>query len=155
MGNECGEALLNKDKAQEFLDALDEKKGPDYKKATKDLAKWKKSASASQKKFFKDQIDYLFENQAALERFEAAFRNGINTLANTTQEARQESAEQPSSPLRQPTPAQEAQAAAERGEAAPIPPEPHVTEEQMRQLEQQNQEADNTPLPDDDNDYLD
>ena len=148
MGNECGEVLLNREKAQEFLEALEEKKGPEYKKATKDLAKWKKSASASQKKFFKDQISYLFENEGARQRFENALQTGINTLANTTDHAREESAENPSSPIRQPSPTEERQTAVERGEAAPIPPEVNLSEEQMRQLEQQNQEADNTPAPD-------
>ena len=157
MGNECGQALLNRERAGEFLEALAEKKGADYKQATKLLAKWKKSASASQKKFFKDQIGYLFENEGALQRFRDAVVSGHNTLANTTDEARQEAEVAPSSPLRQPTPQQEAQTAAERGEStvAPIPPEVNLTEEQMRELDQQAQEADQVPLPDDDDAYLD
>ena len=74
--------------------------------------------------------------------------------------------------MRQPTPAQEAQTAAERGEGgistqpllphqeerngyAPIPGEVHLTDEQMRELDQQAQEADQVPLPDDDDAYLD
>ena len=156
MGNECGEAILNRAKAQEILDALAEKKGTEYKQASKLLAKWKKSASTSQKKFFKDQIGYLFENSDALQRFTDALAAGQNPLANTTEQARQEAEEAPASPMRQPTPQQEAQTAAERGEStvAPIPPEVNLTDEQMRELDQQAQEADQVPLPDDDNDYL-
>ena len=150
MSSTCGELLRNESRASAFLEALADKKSPEGKQATKDLAKWKKIASASQKKFFKDQIGYLFENEGAYERFVEALDNGLNPLAHTTEQAVQESVEQPASPMRQPTPQQEAQTAAERGEStvATVPAEPQVTEEQMRQLEQQNQEADNTPAPD-------
>ena len=86
-----------------------------------------------------------------------ALAAGQNPLANTTEQARQEAEEAPPSPMRQPTPQQEAQTAAERGEStvAPIPPEVNLTEEQMRELDQQAQEADQVPLPDDDDAYLD
>ena len=155
MGNECGQTLLNREQAQRFLDALEDKKSPEGKQATKDLARWKKSAGNSQKKFFKDQIGYLFENPDARQRFEEAVAAGINTLANTTDQAREESSLDPTPLLRQPTPAQEAQTAAERGEYAPIPGEVHLSPEQEAELERQAQEADQIPLPDDDNDYLD
>ena len=64
------------------------------------MAKWKKVASISQKDFFKNQIQWLFENEDAESRFRQAVAEGINTLAATTEDAYQESAQQPSSPLR-------------------------------------------------------
>ena len=140
----------------EFLDNLADKKSPEGKQATKALAKWKKIASASQKKFFKDQIGPLFEHEGAYERFVEAFEYGANTLANTTNEARQEAVENPSSPLRQPTPQQEAQTAAERGNDADVPMPPALTPEELAEIARQQQEMDNNPPPpppsDDDDD---
>ena len=99
---ECNSVLRNNEAAGDFLLALSDKHHERHKQAMKAIAKWKKVASTSQKKFFKDQIQWLFENQDALNRFTEAVSNGINTLANTTDQAQQESAEQPSSPLRPP-----------------------------------------------------
>ena len=121
--------------------------------STKLLTRWKKIASNSQRKFFKDQIQYLFENEGALDRFNAAVAHGINTLANTTEQAAQESAENPSSPLRQPTRQQEQQTEEERNEttyAAP-PPEVNITPEMQQQMRQLDAEA-LPPLPPDDDD---
>ena len=139
-----GQILANNDACGEFLDHLSLKRGPDYKQASKLLIKWKNGASASQKKFFKDQIQYLFENSDALDRFNAAVREGINTLAATTQEAAEESAANPSSPLRPTTTTEERQAENENrgnGQTGPF------TEEQMRQADRDLQEA---GLPNDD-----
>ena len=72
----------------------------------RDLAKQKKVASASQKKFFKDMVQYLYENVEAYERFLKAEQNGDNTLATTTTDAHQESTQNPSSPLKPPEPEQ-------------------------------------------------
>ena len=156
MSSTCGELLRNESRASAFLEALADKKSPEGKQATKDLAKWKKIASASQKKFFKDQIGPLFENEGAYERFVEAFDNGLNPLAHTTDEARQEAVENPSSPLRQPTPAQEAQTAAERGNDADVPMPPALTPEELAEIARQQQEMDNNPPPpppsDDDDD---
>ena len=155
--SECGQLLReNDDQASAFLDALADKKSQEGKQATKDLARWKKIASASQKKFFKDQIGPLFEHEGAYERFVEAFDNGLNPLAHTTDEARQEAVENPSSPLRQPTPQQEAQTAAERGNDADVPMPPALTPEELAEIARQQQEMDNNPPPpppsDDDDD---
>ena len=152
--HECGENLRNRASAAEFLEALADKKHPNYKQSTKLLTRWKKIASNSQRKFFKDQIQYLFENEGALDRFNAAVAHGINTLANTTEQAAQESADNPSSPLRQPTRQQEQQTEEERNEttyAAP-PPEVHITPEMEQQMRQLDAEANEAPLPPDDDD---
>ena len=100
MGNDnCSSVLRNNVKAEEFLN---DKHSDDHKQAMKDMAKWKKVASTSQKQFFKDQIRWLFENDDAETRFNQAEQEGMNTLAATTADAYQESAQQPSSPLRPP-----------------------------------------------------
>ena len=155
-GSECEQCLHDESRASEFLDNLADKKSQEGKQATKALAKWKKIASASQKKFFKDQIGPLFEHEGAYERFVEAFDNGLNPLAHTTDEARQEAVENPSSPLRQPTPAQEAQTAAERGNDADVPMPPALTPEELAEIARQQQEMDNNPPPpppsDDDDD---
>ena len=95
----CNEIIFNRIASENFLNALSNKD----KKAMKLMAKWKKVASESQKDFFKNQIQWLFENDDAESRFNQARGEGINTLATTTEQAYQESAEQPSSPLRAPT----------------------------------------------------
>ena len=151
--HECGENLRNRASAAAFLESLADKKHPNYKQSTKLLTRWKKIASNSQRKFFKDQIQYLFENEGALDRFNAAVAHGINTLANTTEQAAQESAENPSSPLRQPTRQQAQQTEEERNEttyAAP-PPEVNITPEMQQQMRQLDAEP-LPPLPPDDDD---
>ena len=66
------------------------------------MAKWKKVASESQKKFSKDQVQYLFENVNVEEGFRDSEEVGANTLSNTTGQARQEAVEMPTIPLKPP-----------------------------------------------------
>ena len=147
--------IKNKERAAQFLEDLKDKKSPNYKQNTKALAKWKKVASASQKKFFKDQIQYLFENDGALERYQAAIANGFNPLAATTQQAVEEAQQIPASPMRQPTAQQVAQDEAERnGTYAPPPPDIPITDEMRRQAEEVERQAEEVALPDSDNDFL-
>ena len=64
----------------------------------------------------------------------------------------------PSSPLRQPTPQQEAQTAAERGNDADVPMPPALTPEELAEIARQQQEMENNPPPpppSDDDDLLD
>ena len=98
--DECSNVLTNKDEAVRFLESLSDKHDENHKEAMKTLAKWKAVASASQKDLFKNQITYMFENEGAEARFREAVRSGRNTLSLTTNDAYQESARQPSSPLR-------------------------------------------------------
>ena len=105
--DECRVRLQDDDSAAAFILTLADKKDPDYKAFTKLLAKWKKVASESQKKFFKDQVQYLFENADAFERFKAGIESGINTIAMTTQDAVDEAQQNPSSPLKPPEDPQE------------------------------------------------
>ena len=98
--NECASTLRNPEVAEDFLNSLSDKHHEKHKHNMKALEKWKRVARESQKQFFKDQIQWLFENEGAQARFNEAMDDGINPVANTTTEAYQESAQNPSSPLR-------------------------------------------------------
>ena len=76
--SDCAAVLTMEEAAEEFLDRLKEKRHPQHKQAMNDLAKWKNVASASQKEFFKDMVQYLFEHAEAYQRFLAAVQNGFN-----------------------------------------------------------------------------
>ena len=104
---ECATYITNDEAAADFLNRLSDKHNSQHKSAMKALMKWKKVASESQKNFFKDQVQYLFENDGAYDRFLGAVENGRNSLANTTPQAREEAEEHPTSPLRPPEPAPE------------------------------------------------
>ena len=57
-----------------------------------------------------DQVQYLFENGDAFDRFKAGLEHGINTVAMTTQVAVDEAQQNPSSPLKPPEqPAEQSQ----------------------------------------------
>ena len=70
--SDCAAVLTTEDAAEDLLNRLKEKKHPQHKQAMRDLAKWKKVAIASQKKFFEDMVPYLFEHGEAYDRFVAA-----------------------------------------------------------------------------------
>ena len=61
----CAAILRDNDAAEQFLLTLSDNKDQYHKSAMRALAKWMKVAGASQKKFFKDMIQYLFENDDA------------------------------------------------------------------------------------------
>ena len=155
MAGDLEEIIKNNGASGQFLEDLKDKKSPNYKSNTKALAKWKKIASTSQKKFFKDQIQHLFENDGALQRYQEAIANGFNPLAATTQQAVEEAQQIPASPMRQPTAQQVAQDEAERnGTYAPPPPDIPITDEMRRQAEEVERQAEEVALPDSDNDFL-
>ena len=141
MAGDLADIIRNNGASGQFLEDLKDKKSPNYKQNTKALAKWKKAAAASQKQFFKDQIQYLFENDGALQRYQEAIENGFNQQI-------------PASPMRQPTAQQVAQDEAERnGTYAPPPPEIPITDEMRREADEVNQQANQVALPDSDNDF--
>ena len=154
MAGDLADIIRNNGASGQFLEDLKDKKSPNYKQNTKALAKWKKAAAASQKQFFKDQIQYLFENDGALQRYQEAIENGFNPLAATTEQAVEEAQQIPASPMRQPTAQQVAQDEAERnGTYAPPPPEIPITDEMRREADEVNQQANQVALPDSDNDF--
>ena len=130
--NDCNAALFNNDYATQFLNMLSDKQSPYHKSAMKRLAKWKKVASESQKEFFKNMVRYLFEDEEAEARFRQARDAGMNELANTTDEARQQAVDVPVTPLRQP--------------AVPI------VEDNQQQYESDNQQQDVVDDADDEGD---
>ena len=88
--DETFRGVLNNDSnAAEFLAVLKGPKTRERTAAAKSLERWKERARASQKKFFKDMIQYLFENSGAHERYVGAREEGLNpfTNAETPEEA--------------------------------------------------------------------
>ena len=91
-------------KAIEILDKLNDKSHPDHKTVMQLLNRWKKVASEKQKFFFKEVLPFVFENQQAEQLFREATDRGLNPLAMTTQRAVDESAENPTSPMKDVSP---------------------------------------------------
>ena len=140
---DLGDYLRSDKDSAELLEALGDKKHPRYKEISKFFLQCKKIASASQKKFFKDQIQYLFENDDAFSRFKWALENNLNFLSATTQQAIDEAQQNPASPLRAPPPPQQAPRTPER---VPPPPEvPELNQEQIQRLRQLEEEATEVP----------
>ena len=148
---DLGDYLRSDADSAELLEALGDKKHPRYKEISKFILQCKKISAASQKKFFKDQIQYLFENDDALERFTWALEHNLNFLSATTQQAIDEAQQNPASPMRAPPPPQQEQPRPERAE---IPPEVNITPEMAQQMRQLDEETANLPLPSDDDDFL-
>ena len=143
---DCGGTLSNDEASENFLEALSDKKHSRYKEARKSLAKWKKIASASQKDFFKNQIQFLFENGDAKARFDEAIAHGLNFLSNETAAAAEESAQTggappPESPSRR----QEQQDAQERNEGNGE----HRGGLSQEQIDQANRDLEEAGLPSD------
>ena len=150
---DLGDYLRSDADSAELLEALGDKKHPRYKEISKFILQCKKIASASQKKFFKDQIQYLFENDDAFSRFKWALENNLNFLSATTQQAVDEAQQNPTSPIRAPPPPQQAPRTPER---VPPPPEvPELTPEQLQRLRELDAEAAQAPLPPDNSDNED
>ena len=80
----CAAVLRNNEQAEAFLELLKGPKSKERTTAAKSLEKWKERARASQKQFFKDMVQYLFENQGAFERYSAARESGVNPFTNAS-----------------------------------------------------------------------
>ena len=84
--------LTNDGNAEAFNALL---KGPKTKERTvaaKALEKWKQRARESQKDFFKNMIQYLFENKDAYNRYGKARSEGLNPFANASTQDEAEAA---------------------------------------------------------------
>ena len=139
---ECRRILSNNEDSGKFLEALSDKKNQNNKAVSKTLVKWKKIASASQKDFFKNQIQFLFENGDALARYNEAIARRLNFLSLETAAAAEESAQTggappPESPSRR----EEQQDAQERNEENVNNQRGGLTQEQINQANRDLEEA--------------
>ena len=81
---EINDILTNDSKAKEFNDLLKGAKSRERTAAAKALEKWKQRARESQKDFFKNMIQYLFENEDAFGRYSEARSRGLNPFTNAS-----------------------------------------------------------------------
>ena len=84
--------LTNDGNAEAFNTLLKGAKTKERTKAAKNLEKWKNRARESQKDFFKNMIQYLFENEDAFGRYSEARSRGLNPFANASNQDEAETA---------------------------------------------------------------
>jgi hypothetical protein len=136
--------FVNGEAATTFLEELKGERGAtDKKMSMTRQSRMKTSAQKSQKEFFETQVQYLFENEDAFQRYNRLVQRGINPIQGDNHASGVQS-----SPIRI------AEVDPNLLNTALPPPEIQLSPEQQEEAARLRAESENVPIPEDDNDLL-